>query len=179
MRFRSNVLWLFPIIIIMMFGCVQTKNPNIERGSDYNFREGYPDVRLSALGYLNLQDEAVIEVTTDIGYSSLVFRSTGGRNLAIIELAIRVANLDTGETENILREFEIESEVRPFLLNQQVFTYTEEVLVEPGSFTVAVSVKDTATEREIIRQTDAYIPNPDVGKKSGSHQPGIHPCYHI
>jgi len=155
------ISWLLLFMIIMLLGCVQTKNPDIERGSDYNFREGYPDVRLSALGYLNLQDEAVIEVTTDIGYSSLVFRSTEGRNVAIIELAIRVANLDTGETENILREFEIESEVRPFLLNQQVFTYTEEVLVEPGNFTIVVSVKDTATDREIIRQTDAYIPNPD------------------
>ena len=156
------VLWLLLFVCIMFSGCVQTKNPDIERGSDYNFREGYPDVRLSALGYLNLQDEAVIEVTTDIGYSSLVFRNGSGRDLAVIELAIRVANLDTGETENILREFEIESEVRPFLLNEQVFTFTEEVLVKPGRFTVAVSVKDTATGREIIRQADAYIPNPDA-----------------
>ena len=156
------VLWLLLFVCIMFSGCVQTKNPDIERGSDYNFREGYPDVRLSALGYLNLQDEAVIEVTTDIGYSSLVFKSADGKDLAVIELAIRVANLDTGETENILREFEIESEVRPFLLNEQVFTFTEEVLVKPGRFTVAVSVKDTATGREIIRQADAYIPNPDA-----------------
>lgn len=152
---------LLLFMIITAWGCVQTKNPNIERGSDYNFREGYPDVRLSAHGYLNLRDEAVIEVTTDIGYSSLVFRNIGGNDLAVIELAIRVANLDTGETENILREFEIESEVRPFLLNQQVFTYTEEIPVEPGRFTVVASVKDTATGREIIRQTDAYIPDPD------------------
>lgn len=154
-------IWLLPFIMILILGCVQTKNPNIERGSDYNFREGYPDVRISALGYLNIRDEAVIEVTTDIGYGSLIFRNTGGKDLAVIALAIRVANMDTGETENILREFQIESEVRPFLLHQQMFTFTEEVMVEPGRFTVLVSVKDTATGREIIRQTDAYIPDPD------------------
>lgn len=135
-------------------------NPNIERGSDYVYREGYPDVRVSALGFLNVNNEAVIEITTDVGYGSLVYESVDGQEVAKLEIAIRVANSETGESENILREFTIESQVERFTIQQESFKFTEEVVVTPGEYNIAISVIDQSTGRETLRQTEAYIPNP-------------------
>lgn len=145
---------------MILTSCVKSMNPDIERGSDYRYREGYPDVRVSALGFLNLDDEAVVEITTEIGYGSLVYETVSGQDLATVELAIRVVNEETGKAENILREFKIQSQLESFDLQQESFKFTEEVKVTPGNYDIAVSVLDKSTGREIIRQTEAYIPNP-------------------
>lgn len=157
---------IFPVsilffLILLVCSCVKSINPDIERGSDYVYREGYPDVRLSALGFLNEKDEAVVEVTTDIGYASLVYETVDGQQVASVELGIRVVNAKSGEAENIFREFKIESEVENFTLRQESFKFTEEIVVTPGEYNIAVSVVDAATGREIIRQTEAYIPDPE------------------
>ncbi len=153
--------YLYYLFLVILFSaCARQMNPDVERGSDYSFREGYPDVRVSALGFLDLQDNAVIDVTTDIVYGSLVFREIDDSQKAQVELAIRVVNRDTGATENILQEFEIDSERELFLLSEELFSYTERVEVEPGQFTIVVSVLDKNTGREIMRETEAYIPDP-------------------
>ena len=85
------LLWILIIGLMVFSGCVKTINPDIERGSDYIYREGYPDVRISALGYLNIRDEAVIEVTTEIGYGSLVYETVDDQEVATVQLAIRVS----------------------------------------------------------------------------------------
>ena len=146
--------------MLIVNGCAKSINPNIERGSDYHHREGYPDVRVSALGFLNTENEAVVEVTADVGYGSLVYETIDDQEVASIELAIRVANTETGEAENILREFTIESQVERFTIQQESFKFTEEVVVSPGEYDIAVSVVDKSTGRETIRQTEAFIPNP-------------------
>lgn len=158
---KSSLFWLFVGIVLVAGGCAKTMNPNIERGSDYVYQEGYPDVRVSALGLLNINNEAVVEVTTDVGYGSLVYETVNGQEVAKIELAIRVANSETGEAENIYREFTIESQVERYTIQQESFKYTEEVMVTPGEYDIAVSVVDKATGKETIRQTEAFIPNPE------------------
>lgn len=157
---RKGTVFFCICSLVGFCSCVKTINPDIERGSDYVYREGYPDVRISALGFLNLQEEAVVEVTAEIGYGSLVYETVNNQQIAAVELAMRVANTETGEAENIYREFEIESGMNDFTMLRESFRYTEEVVVTPGQYAIAVTVTDKATGREIIRQTEAYIPNP-------------------
>lgn len=154
----KNLTYFF--LLLLLSACARQMNPDVERGTDYNFREGYPEVRVSALGFLDLQDNAVIEVTTDIVYGSLVFTETDETRKAHIDLAIRVVNMDTGFAENIRQEFEIDSERELFILNEELFTYTERVNVEPGQYTIVVSVLDKNSDKEIMRDTEAYIPDP-------------------
>ena len=157
---NASLFWISVGVMLIVNGCAKSINPNIERGSDYHHREGYPDVRVSALGFLNTENEAVVEVTADVGYGSLVYETIDDQEVASIELAIRVANTETGEAENILREFTIESQVERFTIQQESFKFTEEVVVSPGEYDIAVSVVDKSTGRETIRQTEAFIPNP-------------------
>lgn len=159
-------MWLFFGLILILSGCAKSINPNIERGSDYVYQEGYPDVRVSALGFLNVENEAVVEVTTDVGYGSLVYETVDSQKVASIELAIRVVNTETGESENIYREFTIESRVERYTIQQESFKFTEEVVVTPGEYDIAISVVDKATGRETIRQTEAFIPNPENPENS-------------
>lgn len=157
---NSSHFWFSIGIVLIISGCARSINPNIERGSDYVYRAGYPDVRLSALGFLNLEDEAVVEITTDIGYGSLVYETVDDKELAAVELAIRVVNAGTGEAENIYREFTIESQVERYTIQQESFKFTEEVVVTPGEYDIVVSVVDKASGNETIRQTEAFIPDP-------------------
>lgn len=158
---NTSLFWISFGVILIVSSCAKSINPNIERGSDYVYREGYPDVRVSALGFLNAENQAVVEVTTDVGYGSLVYETIDNQEVASIELAIRVANTETGEAENIYREFTIESQVEKFTIQQESFKFTEEIIVTPGEYDIAVSVVDKATGKETIRQAEAFIPNPE------------------
>jgi hypothetical protein len=82
-------LYTLSVLLIsagILFSCTRATNPDIERGSSYFFQDGYPELRISALGYLNEEDEGVINVAADIVEASLIFREREGINRADIEL---------------------------------------------------------------------------------------------
>src|SRR5690625_6461987 len=85
---------LISALAALACACARSVNPNIERGSDYCFEDGHPELRISALGYLNEEDEAIINIAADVVQGSLIFREQEGANRADIELEVRVVGID-------------------------------------------------------------------------------------
>jgi len=182
---------LLKYIIITAFGlsllsCARSMNPDVERGSMYQFQDGYPEVRMDAIGLLDEQDNPYISVTAEIVYGSLVYRTMEGQTFAQVTIEIRV-NEKEGDYSNTSRDqLDILTEDSSGYQNQEVFSYQKELDVEPGNYDVEVSVTDNSSGRTVVRNTETLIPDPEspvtnltsirlsgkiVGQNNGTYTP--------
>ncbi len=157
-KHNLSVLFFF---LIAAFGCVRSSNPDIERGSFFQFQDGYPEVRMASIGLLSEEDEALINVATDIVLGSLIYSTEDDRRYAEVSIEIRVLEIDGQFTKTVRRDFSVESDFEGSYMNQDVFTHIEELEVVPGNFEVIVTVADRSSGRAVTRESEASIPDPD------------------
>lgn len=154
----------FYLLLFITAGCARSMNPDIERGADLNYSEESSQVRISALGFLNLEDQAVIQVSTDITYGTLTFNTIDGEEVANVSITVRTINKNTGQVNLVQEDFRINSGRELFEISEELFTYTEEIEVEPGEYSVVVAFRDEFADKEYIRQTEAFVPDPTEHK---------------
>jgi GWxTD domain-containing protein len=154
---------LFSIIItgFLMSGCVRSTNPDVERGSLFQFQAGYPEVRSSSIGLLSETDQPLIDITTEIVLGSLIYSTKDERRIANVSLEIRILQEDGDFTKTVRRDYEIESEFEGSFISQEVFTSNEIIEVVPGTFEVNITVLDQSSGRASNRTNQATIPDPD------------------
>lgn len=146
---------------ISLLSCARSMNPDVERGSMYQFQDGYPEVRMSAIGLLDEQDNPFISVTSEIVYGSLVYRTVDGQTFAQVTIEIRI-NENEGDFSKTSRdELDILTENANNYQNQEVFSYQKQLDVEPGDYTIEVSVTDNNSGRTVVRETETLIPDPE------------------
>jgi len=144
-----------------MSGCVRSTNPDVERGSLFQFQAGYPEVRSSSIGLLSETDQPLIDITTEIVLGSLIYSTKDDKRVANVSLEIRILQEDGDFTKTVRRDFEIESEFEGSFISQEVFTNNEVIEVVPGTFEVNITVLDQSSGRASNRTNQATIPDPD------------------
>lgn len=163
MRSFSSIpsLLLITALAGLALSCSRAVNPNIERGSDYYFEDGHPELRISALGFLNEEDEAVISVAADVVQGSLIFREQEGVNRADIELEVRVVGIDgTSFSDSYTTQMSVDNRTGTYVTSQDVLQFTHEMTVEPGNYEVYITVYDQSSENSTTRMSETYIPDP-------------------
>lgn len=151
-------------LVISLAGCARSFNPDIERGSGYLFRDGYPEVRFSAIGFLDEQDEPGINVAADIVYGSLIYKKNDANDSLMARIAIDVQILDQENSSNIIKtnrfDFTIERDDPNIVYSQDVFTFEERIPVEPGKYEVSFTLVDQISGKQITGSTETFIPDP-------------------
>ncbi|MEX0944152.1 MAG: GWxTD domain-containing protein [Balneolaceae bacterium] len=161
MKLRHTTILFLTGYLLYATGCVRSANPDVERGTFFFFQDGYPEVRMSSIGYLSETDEPLINVTTDIVLGSLIYSTIDDVRKANVSVEIRVLEIDGNFTETVRRDFEVESSFEGSYLSQDVFSHDETIEVRPGRFEVQVTVLDQSSGRASSRQSEAIIPDPD------------------
>ncbi len=143
-----------------MVGCTRSFNPDIERGSSYKFRSGHPEVRLSAIGYLDEEGQPYIHVASDIVYGSLFFRKNEGNLRATIDISLQIVDRNSGD----LMYSKLYPTVIPAISktpgqSQDVYTFEKKLQVPDGEYQVYLSVTDHNTERSITQASNVSIPD--------------------
>lgn len=146
--------------ILISAGCARTANPDIERGSFFQFQDGYPELRTSSIGYLSENDEPLINVTTEVVLGSLIYSTENDVRKASITLEIRVLEKEGDFTQTVRKEFDIESTNNSYD-SQEVFTHDEIIEAKPGEFEVIVTVLDNSSDKAISRSSESVIPDPE------------------
>ena len=141
--------------------CARSMNPNVERGSLYQFQDGYPEVRMTAIGLLDAQDNPFISVTSEIVYGSLVYRTIEGQTFAQVTIEIRVNEKEGDYSKSSRDQLDILTENSDNYTNQEVFSYEKKLDVEPGNYDIEVSVTDNSSGRTVVRNTSTLIPDPE------------------
>lgn len=160
-HFKHFLLFGVLSLGLLLSGCVRSSNPDVERGSLFQFQDGYPEVRSSSIGLLSENDQPLINITTDIVLSSLIYSTKDERRVANVSLEIRILQEDGDFTKTVRKDFEIESEFEGSFISQEVFTHNEVIEVVPGTFEVNITVLDQSSDRASSRTSEATIPNPE------------------
>jgi len=167
----SNYL-LNIIVSIFLFtylaGCNQQVNQNVERGSTYKYQEGFPEVRVSAIGLFDAENKPGINITADIVYGSLIYSSSNdedGGLEASLKAGIQIKNRKNDKT--VKREgysFDVTAKNRTITNSQRVFTFQKRIPISPGSYDVLVTIVDQSSGKKTTRKTEAFIPEYDDNK---------------
>ncbi|WP_234573211.1 GWxTD domain-containing protein [Rhodohalobacter sp. 614A] len=154
------------LLIILLFtgyatGCVRSSNPDVERGSTFRFQDGYPEVRMSSIGLLSEDDQALVDITTDIVLGSLIYSTKDSVRSAQVSLEIRILEKEGEFTKTVRRDFSVEADFAAGYQSQEVFTHQESIEVEPGDYDVTVTVLDQSSGKATSRSSEAEIPDPE------------------
>ena len=144
-------------------GCARSFNPDIERGSDYNYREGYPEVRFNAVGLINESGTPVIRLAADIVYGSLIYEEQNGRQVS--NLAIDVQVISQENSSDVVKSerytFEIDRDDPKIVYSQEIYNFEEKITFKPGNYKINLTLTDQNSDKKITSTSQTYIPNPE------------------
>lgn len=160
-RHTALLLCLFSTVFIL--SCARSMNPDIERGSNYKFRQGYPEARADAIGFIDENGDPGISVAVDLVYGSLVYKEND-QGVLTANFAIDVQVIEQGGLKRVINSErhtrEVSSESESIVYNQDVLNYENRIEAKPGSYDVNITVTDLNSNRQITRVAQTSIPNP-------------------
>lgn len=155
---------IFPLLLVafLTMDCARSFNPDIVRGSTYKYQDGYPEVRLSAIGFLDESDNPHINIAADIVYGSLIYKKEDEQLNA--KLAIEIQILDQGNPDNIMKTHQfsltLDEEDPNIVYSQDVFTFEKQLPVQPGEYQINLTVIDQNSGKQTTRVSNTFIPDP-------------------
>ena len=150
------------VLAAVGFSCSSSRNTDVERGTDYRYREGFPEVRMTAIGTINEEGEPGIHVTADIVYGSLIYKSKNEIFRAGITIDVQILEEEKNKVVKSQRfNLSVKDKKRSIVTSQEVLTFEKHFLVDPGKYKINVSVIDRSSNKKTNRATQAVIPNPE------------------
>ncbi len=151
---------------LTFLSCSRSYNPDIDRGSDYLYRVGYPEMQIAAIGLFDANSVPGINVTADIEYSSLIYKDFNDTLQAKINLEIQIIPKDKDSTATSIDKsysFSIKKKSGDKAAGFNDFTFEKRFPVKPGNYDIYVSLTDLTSGKTTVRKTHAELPNPDSG----------------
>ncbi|MFD2532749.1 GWxTD domain-containing protein [Gracilimonas halophila] len=148
------------LLAILAIGCSNTYHDKIDRGEGYNYRAGYPELRLAATGFIDELGDSYIIVSGDIVKGSLVYSGKNDTLSSNMNIEIRI--IRDVSNEIVVRdtyEDSISDTNERIVTSQDVKKFEHEYEVSPGTYTVQVLVIDQMSGRQTTRVTKTSIPN--------------------
>ena len=161
------------VIMLLSFSflvsCARKSNPDVKRGSNYEFREGYPEVRFSAVGFLDEQGTPTINVSANIVYSSLIYKEIDNVEEANIFIELRIVRTSKKKetdtpVESKIYNYTFNKDETSITNTQNYFDFTEQIDVSPGSYTTYFTITDKHSDKTITRRSFSSIPDPQNNK---------------
>jgi GWxTD domain-containing protein len=151
------------ISVLIVMSCARSANPDIERGSSYIYQRGYPDVRFSAVGFLNELNNPHINIIADIVYGSMIFTEVENKQQAQLSIEINIASQEDENNiiERQLNEITIKEENEGVISSQQSYIYEKRIEVPAGKYKVSFTVTDQNSDKKITRTSEVSIPDPE------------------
>ena len=166
MEFVSNKLSSSQFILVLaicFMGCAKSFNPDIERGGNYTFQAGYPEVRFTAIGLINDDGEPNINVAADIVYGSLIYNEK--QDTLVSDVAIDIQVVDQDNPENVIDSkrytFSIKKQDPNIVYSQEVYTFQQDLSVDPGNYKINFTLTDLNSDKRITSSAQTYIPDPE------------------
>ncbi len=151
------------ILFLLLSGCASSNPDNINRGTDYQYRPGFPEVRFSAIGIVDPEtDDTYLKLSADVIYKSLVFKRVGDslQSQVLIEYSI----ISESDKDYIVstkpRVVTIKPKKQKVGSSTEMFSFEEDINVKPGSYKLQLLVTDQFSQKQTVSETFATIPDP-------------------
>lgn len=161
MLYLRRVIFIF--IGISFISCNNSTVDNIDRGAGYNFRPGYPELRVASTGYIAEDNSSHIIVSGDVVYGSLVFAQKDGKYNASVSVEIEIyEETDTNKkVDGIQFSQEITTKDPKIVNSQDVYSFEKDFDISPGNYVVQIVLTDHRSGKQSVRQAKTSIPDPE------------------
>lgn len=155
-----------PILLLLALGigsCSSTENTQVDRGSGYSYRQGFPEIRIAAVGFFNEEDVPSIQVVTDLVKGSLIYRSQADTFKAEASVNIQLLRSDVaGGASGVSETLPVRVQSLDPLIRRsgEVMTLVQDYQVSPGEYTVVVTVEDQVSTQKTALRTTVSLPDP-------------------
>jgi len=154
---------IFLIISLFIVQCSNKYIDEIDRSGIYQYKPGFPEVTATTAGIIDgTTDSTKISVSVEIVYRSLIFKKVDSVFEASMLMEIQI--LDKDDTSNLINSFQyplkatLDSQIK--INNGSKFVFHDLFDASPGDYLVNVMVTDQSTNKQTIRTSSAFIPNP-------------------
>ncbi len=154
---------IFLLLSLFLIQCSSRYVEGIDRAGTYEYKPGFPEVTGVSAGIVDEDtDSTFIDLTVEVVYSSLIFKRNGANFEANMLLEVTIFK-DDSENE-LIKNYQYP--LTATLQNQreansnQTFIFSKNYAQPPGNYLVNISVTDLNTDKQTIRSTNAYIPDP-------------------
>lgn len=151
----------FTFLLLVITACAGSDQATTERGSGYGYREGYPEMRVSAIGYFDTDDTPSIQVVADVVVGSLVYRSEEGLSSATATLSVQVHKIENKTRTGVVNlqvPIAIEGKHEELVRSSDLHTVVQNVPVSAGEFEVVITITDNSSNQQSIRKAITSIP---------------------
>jgi GWxTD domain-containing protein len=152
---------VFTLLLVILTACAGSEEATTERGSGYGYREGFPEMRVSAIGFFDDDDTPSIQVVADIVKGSLVYKSEDGLSIATATVSIQVVKLvDKSRTgvSTIQIPLTVEGLHGEMVRSSDIYTVVQTIPVSPGDFEILMTITDNASNQQTGRKATTTIP---------------------
>lgn len=148
-------------LAILITGCNKSYLEHVERGAGYDYKPGYPELRLATAGFIDEDNETKIIVSGDVVYGSLIF--TGNKRAYEANLTIDIEVREENDYSQSSKESFTEKIVTEnnIIESQEVFNFEKEINIPSGEYLIEVTVTDITSGKRTSRKSKAYLPNPE------------------
>lgn len=159
---KQNLYVLLKFLTLsLVVGCSNAYVDDIKRGAGYEYRPGYPELRAEVAGFIDEENQTKLQVTGNIVHNSLVVKEVDGRLSSRVEVEIVYTNQSTNSSDHVSFTETITKESASDIYSEDIFVFEREILVEPGEYTVNVSVTDQSSRKTTTRTVEAFLPDPE------------------
>jgi GWxTD domain-containing protein len=166
--FSRDIRFLFIAFILIgsLSSCISSKYSDIERGNLFQFVPGLPEFRTASIGLLNERDEAYINITTNVVYESLIYKSENNYSLAVFSSEIRI-NAKNNSFSKVFNEvYELNIEELKNSDKNRFHTIIQNFDVKPGTYLIEQTITDMVSGKSFTITDSANIPDPHQSGKN-------------
>lgn len=147
------------LLFILTISCNKAYIDEIDRGAGYDFRPGYPELRLSSTGFVNMDNKTFIEVSGDVVIGSLIYSGKKGIYSADFSVEIELLR-DDAQVKRDSFSHRITDNNSRVTTSQEVYSFAKQYEMEPGSYVIIVYITDKTSGKQTVRKTETSIPDP-------------------
>lgn len=159
MKRYSGVIQL-TFLLIALGACRSSLIGEIKRGAQYEYKPGFPELRLEVSEHISDTDSTYLSITGHVVENSLVFKNKGDSLGASVQVTIDVINHGGGQNHQTTFFEEIRRSMQHQPVGEQIFSFTHRATLPPGNYEVIAAVTDLSSNKTITRTAEAYLPNP-------------------
>jgi GWxTD domain-containing protein len=154
---------IFLLLSLFLIQCSTSYVEGIDRAGTYEYKPGFPEVTGVSAGIVDEDtDSTFIDLTVEVVYSSLIFKRNGANFEANMLLEVTIFK-DDSENELVKNyQYPLTATLgsQRAANSNQTFIFSKKYPQPPGDYRVNISVTDLSTNKQTVRSTNAYIPDP-------------------
>ncbi|WP_390301748.1 GWxTD domain-containing protein [Gracilimonas halophila] len=151
------------ILSAVMLACSNSYIDKIKRGSDFNYKPGFPELRIASTAFIDTANTAHLLISGDIVYGSLIYSENDDFLEAEFSVIITVTKDGNSQELYVSESFQdtLRGDGEEVIYSQDVYKFEREYPITPGNYTTEVVLIDNNSRKRNTKSVATSVPAKD------------------